>query len=115
MDAERFAVAVEHSKVTGTYVDPQVGRLSVGEWAARWLDGARRNIVGDALRLPFRDATFDVVATSPTYGNRMADHHEARDDSDRGTYRHRLSRPLHPSNSGAMQWGEEYRSIHEKA
>lgn len=58
---------------------------------------------------------FDAVCTSPTYGNRMADHHEAKDASKRNTYRHALERPLSPNNSGAMQWGVEYRSFHERA
>lgn len=40
-EASRFAVAVEHSITAGTYVDPELGRLSVSEWATRWLDGAR--------------------------------------------------------------------------
>lgn len=59
--------------------------------------------------------TMDVVVTSPAYGNRMADHHEAKDDSMRNTYRHKLGRPLSPNNSGAMQWGDEYRDFHRKA
>lgn len=58
---------------------------------------------------------FDVVATSPTYGTRMADHHEAKDASSRITYRHKLGRPLSPNNSGAMQWGHAYRLFHAKA
>jgi hypothetical protein len=65
----------------------------------------------------FDDATFDAICTSPTCGNRMADHHEARDISPRHTYRHVLGRPRTPGNSGALQWGdgiagEEYRALH---
>jgi hypothetical protein len=45
------------------------------EWAA----ADPRTIVGDALALPFGEAEFDLLFTSPCYGNRMADHHEARD------------------------------------
>ena len=40
---------------------------------------------GDARRLHYLDATFDAICTSPTYGNRMADHHNARDSSPRLT------------------------------
>ena len=58
---------------------------------------------------------WDVIATSPTYGNRMADHHEARDASRRNTYRHRLGRELTAGNSGALQWGPEYRTFHADA
>lgn len=45
------------------------------EWAAC----RSRTIVGDATALPFGDASFDAVITSPCYGNRVSDHHEARD------------------------------------
>jgi len=46
------------------------------------------------------------------YGNRMADHHEAKDSSRRNTYRHALGRPLSEGNTGTLQWGEEYRESH---
>lgn len=80
-----------------------------------WAGAHERTIVGNALALPFDAETFDAVVTSPTYGNRMADHHEARDGSKRMTYRHTLGRPLSAENSGAMQWGPAYRSFHETA
>ena len=60
-----------------------------------------------------QDEFFDAICTSPTYGNRMADHFEARDGSRRITYRHYLERPLHPENTGRMQWGKRYREKHE--
>ncbi|MCC6455183.1 MAG: hypothetical protein IT328_09600 [Caldilineaceae bacterium] len=77
------------------------------EWAA--ISGAT---VGNALDMPWPDGYFDAVCTSPTYANRMADHHEARDASRRNTYRHALGRPLHPQNSGMLQWGSLYRRFH---
>lgn len=81
------------------------------EWA-----GSRNGMAcANALSLPFPTGSFDAICTSPTYGNRMADHHNARDASRRVTYRHAIGRPLHPQNSGAMQWGAEYRAFHEKA
>lgn len=50
------------------------------EWAAAspytWRGDSRRLA---ALRTVARRLPFDAIATSPTYGNRMADHHEARD------------------------------------
>jgi SAM-dependent methyltransferase/transposase-like protein len=70
---------------------------------------------GDALDIPFDADSFDAICTSPTYGNRMADHHDARDDSLRNTYKHALGRDLSPNNSGAMQWGDEYRAFHRRA
>lgn len=38
VDAQRFLTTVEASKLTGSYVDPVRSRLTVGEWAAQWLD-----------------------------------------------------------------------------
>ena len=91
-------------------------RDTVGvEIEAEWADLHPRTIVGDALALPFDDASYDAIATSPTYGNRMADHHEARDDSHRNTYRHVLGRPLSEGNSGRLQWGPEYCDFHTRA
>lgn len=55
----------------------------VESWATElepeWAANHPRNIVADATRLPFADESFDLVATSPCYGNRMADDHEAKD------------------------------------
>lgn len=46
------------------------------EWAAC----RARTIVGDATQLPAEwTDTFDALITSPTYGNRLADKHEAKD------------------------------------
>lgn len=81
------------------------------EWAAKHPD----TIEGNALDLPWEDGEIDAIATSPTYGNRMADHHDAKDDSVRLTYTHTLGRPLDPDNSGSLQWGDEYRDFHLRA
>jgi hypothetical protein len=49
-----------------------------------------------------------------TYGNRMADHHEAKDDSKRNTYRHTLGRPLSTNNTGQYQSTQQnYWDLHE--
>ena len=114
-----------------------LGRDVVGmeieqEWAAQapegmtmWVQDARRWALPLAWSSglpglhPYRGMhpypalhVFAAIVTSPSYGNRMADSHEARDDSRRITYRHQLGRPLTEGNSGAMQWGPEYRALH---
>lgn len=38
-DAERFLATVESAKLTGTYVDPQLSKVTVGDWPERWLAG----------------------------------------------------------------------------
>lgn len=40
---------------------------------------------------------------------------EGRRYYQRNTYKHTLGRPLHPDNSGAMQWGNAYRDFHTAA
>lgn len=80
------------------------------EWAE-----IRGAAVGNALHLPWPDDTFDAVCTSPCYGNRMADHHNAQDSSRRNTYRHLLERELHPANAGQLQWGHDYCHFHWQA
>lgn len=90
-------------RVTGVEIEPE------------WANLDPRTVVGDALSLPLRDSSLDAIITSPTYGNRMADHHDARDSSKRNTYKHAIGRDLHPNNSGAMQWGSEYRRFHMRA
>lgn len=81
------------------------------EWAAAH-PGVK---VGNALQLPFPDAYFDAIVTSPVYGNRMSDHHRAKDSSRRITYTHVLGRELHPDNAGKLQWGAAYRDFHARA
>ncbi len=39
IDAERFLTSVTSSVAAGDWVDPARGRLTVGEWAGRWLAG----------------------------------------------------------------------------
>ena len=80
------------------------------EWVAMGKPASVIN--GDALSLPFANDTFDAIVTSPTYSNRMADSHNAKDGSKRNTYRHTLGRALHSNNSGQLQWGDNYRNKH---
>ena len=68
----------------------------------------------DAEFLQYPNSFFDAICTSPTYGNRMADHHVAKDGSKRNTYTHCLGKPLTDGNTGKMQWGMEYMEKHER-
>lgn len=87
-----------------------------GDLELEWLTQAPGDTVrADACRLPFGDDTFDVVATSPTYGNRMADRYDGRDGSRRHTYRIDLDRMPTAGSSAVMQWGDEYRQLHAQA
>lgn len=71
------------------------------------------DLAGRLLSVP--PGGFDYIVTSPTYGNRMADHHQAKDGSKRHTYKHYLGRDLSEMNSGQLQWGDEYRDFHRAA
>jgi hypothetical protein len=82
------------------------------KWAALHDD----TIEGDALLvMAMMRRSFDAIATSPTFGNRLADHHHASDPESRRSYTHDLGEELQEGNSGAMQWGEEYRELHAHA
>jgi len=82
------------------------------EWATSKQYLVDRWNIGDARDLSWTTGV-DAICTSPTYANRMADSHEAKDESRRITYTHYLGRKLSAGNSGAMQWGDKYRELHE--
>lgn len=82
------------------------------ELEPNWASAHSRTRVGSALKLPFRKPSFDFVMTSPCYGNRMADHHNAKDASKRITYRHYYGENLSNGSSAVMQWGNAYREFH---
>lgn len=91
------------------------GRVVCNDLEPEWANGHAVDEwhFDDAAAMPWAaDASFEAICTSPSYGNRMADHHNARDASRRITYRHRLGRDLHQENTGAMQWGAAYRHKH---
>ncbi len=92
------------------------------EMEPEWAIQAQRPggvVVGNAnIIMPImlmRQHAFTHVVTSPAYGNRMADHHEARDASERNTYTHKLGRKINSGSSAVMQWGDEYRLFHRGA
>lgn len=81
------------------------------EWARMHSD----TMVGDVMSMPeawFGSGRFDAICTSPCYGNRFADHHEANDGSRRRSYRHDLGRMPSAGSSATMQWGDQYRQFH---
>lgn len=91
-------------------------RRTVGvELEAEWARGHPGTIQGDATALPFDADVFDAVATSPAYGNRMADNFKPRDGSRHHTYRISLGRPLTSGSGAALQWGDKYRDLHRRA
>jgi tRNA G10 N-methylase Trm11 len=85
------------------------------ELEPEWAEMHPNTIVANAVQLPFRSRVFEGLVTSPCYGNRLADSHDARDGSVRHSYTHTLGRKLHPDNSGQLQWGNAYRAFHEDA
>lgn len=94
------------------------GEIYCCEIEPEWINqypGVDYWFVADCSNTPFLKSNFfDAICTSPTYGNRMADHFNATDSSKRITYRHKLGRILHERNTGRMQWGEKYRQTHKE-
>jgi len=81
-----------------------------------WADCSEFTYCADSTQMSeYWTGMFQAIVTSPTYGNRMADHHNAKDASKRNTYKHTLGHDLQPNNTGQMQFGQYgYYSIHEK-
>lgn len=131
---------LDDNAVEGVGIDPFAGvggmcgldngsRHTVGveieqPWV-RWAQEQGRDVqLGDSTRRDFgRDfqpCQFDYAVTSPTYGNRFADKHRARDGSTRRSYTHDLRAmtgddeyTLHPHNTGGEKWGKKYWIMHK--
>lgn len=93
------------------------GKVVCNELEKEWVEASNYDVdewhIGDAANMEWaKDNYFDAICTSPTYGNRMADHHNAKDNSRRITYKHYLGRDLNIENTGRMQWGDKYREKH---
>ena len=57
VDAQRWLDETTSAVVTGSYVDPRLSRVTIGEWAARWLEGKAN------LKASSRDRYAGVLAT----------------------------------------------------
>ena len=94
------------------------GEIYANEIEPEWIKPNKYNCdfitTEDAEFLQYPDGFFDAICTSPTYGNRMADHHIAKDGSKRNTYTHCIGRQLSDGNTGKMQWGSEYMEKHDR-
>jgi len=119
--------AIIHELPTrGLILDPMggVGTLArewgrhviTGELEWEWVKQAPRPCVQqDVHALPYRNGSIACVVTSPTYGNRMADHHNARDTSKRNGYAFWLREvgvEPHPNNSGVLGFNKAYKLFH---
>lgn len=96
------------------------GRITASELEPEWAALHLGIEVADALALPYPDAVFDAIVTSPTYGNRMADAFTSGEGWEnargtRNTYTHALGRKLDLRNSGRLQWGDQYKEFHRLA
>ncbi|MGA0894617.1 MAG: ParB N-terminal domain-containing protein [Ilumatobacteraceae bacterium] len=82
------------------------------EWAAAHPD----TICGDSRRLEelLPDRWFDVIATSPAYGNRLADDYQASDPQARRSYAIDLGRSLTDGSGAGLHFDTdgEYEELH---
>ena len=95
------------------------GTVTCNELEEEWIDPQYKVdlwTIGDCRNMNlFKNGQFDAIITSPVYGNRLSDHHNALDGSKRISYTHNLGRELTQGNSGTLQWGQGYRYFHLQA
>lgn len=91
------------------------GRTFGIEIEHEWANQHPRTQVGNALALPFRKNSFDIICVSPAYANRMADSFKAQDKSKRIGYHFALGRKPSEGSSATMQWDTPYRNFHVNA
>ena len=101
-----------------------VGCLTAGveierEWADQAVDHGGQTLtadfLGDAGLAHLAGFDPDVICSSPTYGNRMADVFTPKDKSRRHGYALDLGRTPTGGSSAVMQWGPAYRLFHQQA
>jgi hypothetical protein len=108
-------------RIHGLGPHPQISRIVGVELEPEWASYHPDTICADSIAW-MRDRAhrggsgrFDVVATSPCYGNRFSDHHEAKDPSSRRSYAHDLGRQPTAGSSAVMPWGPRYWRFHGDA
>ena len=107
IDAERFLTTIESAKMTGSYVDPALARLTVGEWAERWLDGQAH------LKPSTRERYAGILREhiDPRWGHVRARRRHARRRSGWVTTRRpSASRPPCARSTGCSRWSSRSRS-----
>lgn len=83
------------------------------EWASQF----DKTIHGNSMEIIPTLGKFDVILTSPCYGNRMADDFISKDGSKRVTYRHCLGKELSGGTASNLYFGKKnkkYEIFHEK-
>lgn len=75
----------------------------------------------DSTKMPLRAKSIAAIITSPVYGNRMSDHHHARDASERRSYTHDIRTmtgddeyELDENNVGQMSYGYKYQHLQRR-
>jgi hypothetical protein len=95
---------------------PEHDTLGV-ELEPEWASAHSATICGDARNVAalLDGRQVDAVATSPAYGNRLADSYEAYDPQARRSYAIDLGRSLSAGSGAALQYGPEYEALHRDA
>lgn len=123
----RRVTVLDNHAGTGHKVAEHLGIQLCSDWLGielepEWANVSEWVMQGDSDRLyPGWSQAFGALVTSPDYGNRLSDHHNAKDGSRRMSYTQDLrtttgdpDRKLRPGNTGVMGWGPAYRASHTR-
>lgn len=121
----RRVVVLDNHAGTGVKVSDHLGLQLCSDWLGveiepEWAAVSPWVHQGDSDHLPpgWKES-FGALVTSPDYGTRMADHHDAKDGTERKSYTHDLrattgdsERHLDAANTGTRLFGPAYQAIH---